>query len=711
MASLTKRRILVRSRWLLARAFPNVAIALLVLGGFASESVLLALAPEPIYHLGGAATAFIPLAVFWIWLTTGWIVWRLARWSNRIAPKDRRLAGIACKLCIAVPAVALIVLHVASWGFYLRCGQFANLDVVLFLFQNPPQTTWLYLTPDERTALTVLAAVATVLLVLAPLFLRWAGKPAWRGRVGRTKQTSAWSLATIALLIATTCLVWDYSPQRRSTRFSALRTGLNPMVTLLAGGIERWTSAPIAACIDPQDLAPLDAVAWQPPPATPSNRPSIIILAIESMRHDVVYLRHQGREVTPNLNRLARNGWHLTRAYAQSTHSDYADVCIVSSLYPLRSREHHYYRKSDPWPKELIYDLLKPAGYRTAIISSQNEAWGSMDQFLDTKNLDLFYDAKRSDAAGYVSQRDPGLIAEVQNGTFSKGCLYDSDTVDKAIAWMTGCVKAGRPFFFTTNLQASHFPYELEPGTPRPFQPCRLDSDVSFMYYPVEKTANVRNAYYNALHACDVQLGRIVAALEALHKLDDVILVVTGENGEAFHENGSVGHGREPVEPAVHIAAVIHAPKYVRPRVDDYPFQHVDLLPSLFSMMGWPGHPNFQGIDLFGGKRPPLDERLLFFHVLCPAARADAVLLAGRWKYMYSYDQNGAWLFDLKTDPGESKDASAEFPDIAARLRNALQTWRERQLAYYHYPIYYQSYFPPKPPQLLEPHAAAWAAN
>lgn len=77
--------------------------------------------------------------------------------------------------------------------------------------------------------------------------------------------------------------------------------------------------------------------------------------------------------MTPHLNRLAKQGVQFTRAYTQSTHSDYADVCIVSSLYPLRKTRHHYYSASDPWPKTLIYDLLKPLGYVTAIFSSQNE--------------------------------------------------------------------------------------------------------------------------------------------------------------------------------------------------------------------------------------------------------------------------------------------------------------------------------------------------
>jgi hypothetical protein len=55
-------------------------------------------------------------------------------------------------------------------------------------------------------------------------------------------------------------------------------------------------------------------------------------------------------------------------------------------------------------------------------------------------------------------------------------------------------------------------------------------------------------------------------------------------------------------------------------------------------------------------------------------------------------------LFDLGQDPKESVNLVNERPRLAEKLGETLKTWRERQLAYYHFPIYYQRYYPPKPP-------------
>ena len=413
----------------------------------------------------------------------------------------------------------------------------------------------------------------------------------------------------------------------------------------------------------------------------------------------MIGFRHQGREVLPNINALAHDGLQLTRAYAQSTHSDYADVCLASSLYPLRTARHHYYRADDPWPKTLLHDLLHEQGYATAIISSQNEAWGGMDAFLRTPGLDWFYDPRSNAAASITSDRDPGFARELRAGTLLAGKFPDRHTTDVAIDWIDQQTRAERPYCLALNFQSSHFPYLTPDDAPRPFQPCELPSDVKFSSYPVERVPVVRNAYYNALHEADRQIGRLVNRLRELGRLENTILVVTGENGEAFHENGTIGHACNPTEPVIHVAAVIHAPGRIAPAIEDYPFEHIDLAPTLLGLAGLPSHPNFQGIDVFSPHRPPVDERLLFFHVHSPIAMADAVLLGGRWKYVVTHEQPQGVLFDVIDDPGESRNLSNSHFALSAQLAATLQQWRERQLAYYHYPQFYRRYFPPAPPR------------
>ena len=184
--------------------------------------------------------------------------------------------------------------------------------------------------------------------------------------------------------------------------------------------------------------------------------------------------------------------------------------------------------------------------------------------------------------------------------------------------------------------------------------------------------------------------------------IDDTIFVVVGENGEAFHENNTVGHAREPYEPAIHVATVMFGPKYFQPRSEDYPLEHVDLLPTLFARIGLTPHPNFQGIDVLAADRPPLEQRLLFCHVISPASTADSILWAGRWKYMWDHLRKKPSLYDLKNDPGEANNLATRLPDLSDALQKQLIQWRDRQLAYYHFPKYYRNFYPPKPPRISD---------
>ena len=143
------------------------------------------------------------------------------------------------------------------------------------------------------------------------------------------------------------------------------------------------------------------------------------------------------------------------------------------------------------------------------------------------------------------------------------GARWMMHTVDRAISWIREQTVAGRRFFLNMSFQNSHFSYALPPDRPRPFQPGEIDFDASFARFPRDKTPIVRNAYYNAIHDCDQQLGRFIQALaEARDQLDKTILVVMGENGEAFYENGIVCHAGLPREPALCVGLVIHAPAW-----------------------------------------------------------------------------------------------------------------------------------------------------
>jgi arylsulfatase A-like enzyme len=497
-----------------------------------------------------------------------------------------------------------------------------------------------------------------------------------------------WYACTAALQAWLLVVSLDPSDLRRGERAYAFQHELNPAVALAASLAAAVAQDAIEPTLDAARLTPLSA-RWQPPER--AARPSVLLLAVESLRSDAVGLVHQGREVMPHLSALGRDGIVFARAYAQSTHSNYSDPTVVSSLHPLRERSLHLYRRDDPWPKTLLYDALAPLGYRAAMFSSQNEAWGSMDAFYESPNLERFVDAERSGLPTRVYERDLGLAGEVRAGTLHAGILDDRVTTDLALEWLTS-LRRDEPFVLVMTYQDSHFPYELDPAEPRPFQPGTIDFDAMFGSWDASHVPVVRNAYYNALHASDRQIGRVLDALRELGRSDETIVVVYGENGECFHENGCVNHAGAPWEPAIHVACVLRAAGHA-PRVDDYPFALIDVAPTVLSLIGLPPHPGFQGIDALRADRPDPARRRLFFHA--QTVETDGLIAGGRYKYVLDRARGREAIYDLADDPGERRNLAAAWPEVLADLRAILRDWRQGQLAYYHFPTYYRAYYPP----------------
>ncbi len=439
------------------------------------ESVLLLAGSRTPYAEGPLVSCFAVTFLMLRWAT----VLLLCR---KLLTVTRGTSNRWLRYALAVALSAIIVLlglqHVFSWAMYLKSGAFANMASLTFAYQNPPKTTWLYLGSGERQALIVAAIVSLIAWPAIALLITRT-----RDRNGAKSSGTMLRWLCLALPVAGIFLLVqnDRSITRRGIRMAAIANCVSPELSLGASLLKSVLAEPITPVLATDELEPIRT--WNGPDES-KPKPSVILLAIEALRSDVVGLEHQGREVTPNLNRLARNGLVWENAYSQSTHSDYSDVCLVSSLFPLRTRSHHYYHREDPWPKALAFDVFKQAGYETAIISSQNEAWGCMDQFLETESLDLFYDAKRSGAETYIVSVEDQFTLENELGTFSAGCLYDPHTAQAAIQWMDQCFDEETPFFLSMNFQASHFPYELPEGSERPFGPSELTSDISFVDYP-----------------------------------------------------------------------------------------------------------------------------------------------------------------------------------------------------------------------------------
>ncbi len=417
------------------------------------------------------------------------------------------------------------------------------------------------------------------------------------------------------------------------------------------------------------------------------RRLSVIIVIVESLRTDQLRAAGSGRDVMPNVEKLAREGRVFINHYSQASHSNYSDLCPFSSHYPLRSPRTHIYPKNPSYPRVMIYDILKAMGYRTAVISSQNENWGKMINYLQTGNIDHFFHSETFAGPTYVPHRDTGFEAFVK-GQKRSGKIDDRYTVAEAIRWIE--TVGQQPFFIYMNLQNSHVPYETPADFPRRFGPEKLPFNLKFNSFPPEKAPLVKEVYANSLAYVDYQLGKLIDHLKRSGKWNRTIVLVTGDTGQAFYEHGFAAHANKIFDEAMRVPLVIRAPELGH-YIDEQLAQHIDLPPTILDLLHLPPHPSFQGISLL---QPAPSKRSIYLMAQSPLAHQYAVIQSD-FKYLYDANRKTALLFNLPSDPGERQNYIKQYPDVASSLSARLNTWRKVQIGYYQNVSQHMKWYPP----------------
>ncbi|MED5263124.1 MAG: sulfatase [Myxococcota bacterium] len=608
----------------------------------------------------------------------------------------------------------LLAGYTGSWISFAGGGRFLDPEMLDFFLVSPVQFAQHAIHIDPWTSLWF-----PVALVIPPLVLG-IGVPRFLDLVRWPGQLVAIALAVAGLLYgfslapgepsvdrASVVLGGQFRPHRPVTDPSAGlvyssselleisrddRSG--PMAHAVAALRDRYFDEPPVVDFDDSIVAefrpqiPIEDWVSAVEPGK-AKRWNVIVAVVESLRSDQLIAFGGDREVMPNVESLTEGGLSFLDLYTQASHSNYADLSILSSHYPLRSDYVHVYPENPTYPRVLIYDLLKSLGWHTAIVSSQNENWGRMINYLKTGNVDHFFHSETFEGSTYVPRDDTGFAGFMKGGKRS-GKIDDRFTVDEAIRWI-GSLPSGDPFFLYLNLQNSHLPYETPADFPRRFGPDEISFTIRFNGFPREEVQTVKDIYADSLAYTDHQLGRLIAYLQDQDLWDRTLLLVTGDTGQAFYEHGLVAHANMVFNEVMRVPLVVHVPGGEGKR-DERPAQHIDVPPTILDLLGLPPHPGLQGVSLVA--QDPDPDRSRYLVAQTPLAHQYAVV-RGRYKLLHDVRHEKLMLADLQADPGEQVNLAAEEPEVANDLLRRLYTWRRHQLDYYSDLNRQRSVYPP----------------
>jgi arylsulfatase A-like enzyme len=191
-----------------------------------------------------------------------------------------------------------------------------------------------------------------------------------------------------------------------------------------------------------------------------------------------------------------------------------------------------------------------------------------------------------------------------------------------------------------------------------------------------------KGAYLASIRWVDDGLTRVRELLDDAGVLDRTVIVFASDHGEAFGENGKIGHARNVLTPVLWVPLVMRFPFPVQaPLRVATQVRNVDIAPTLLDLAGAPVPDSFEGSSLLpllsagdgaDGDRPnfaALGQPLYF------DASVQVSVNDGAWTYARNVEPDpdrSEFLFDRSVDPKEDVNLLERENTAAQRMREVL---------------------------------------
>jgi arylsulfatase A-like enzyme len=386
-------------------------------------------------------------------------------------------------------------------------------------------------------------------------------------------------------------------------------------------------------------------------PAVPSQRASVVLISIDTLRADRVGAYGSPSDLTPSLDAFAQTGLLYEQAYSPSTWTLPSHFSMLHGLVPRAAPS----RPADV-PARLaegttsLASALREAGYLTAGFTGGgyvSHRFGFADGF------DSYY------AYSHAKRSPDGCSPDRFDG---------ADVLRRTQEWLLQ--NGGRPFFLFVHTYDAHDRCPV-----RPKEQGRLSR---WRNPGPEGRKRVSDYYGKVITKADTLFANLMRDLESIDSKQALIIAVTSDHGEALWEHGEFGHGcpSTPFEPLIRVPLIIRpsSPPDGRRRIAT-PVSVASIAPTLLALVDLPRPasmtmPPLPGLGLVGSEREgPI-------YVSCGkrlALRDGRYKLIGTGPVRLSYE-----LYDLENDPAETENLSRKRPALVDRLHElALAYWGE----------------------------------
>lgn len=422
--------------------------------------------------------------------------------------------------------------------------------------------------------------------------------------------------------------------------------------------------------------------------ASPANGDPFVVEGLQQPRLVVFYVLDAlradhvgGKGWTPVIDRLAAEGVSF---------SDYTSTAASTMTYAKTLFSGRFFLEKGGLPAEVetLAEVMRAAGFRTVGLSGNGNVSEKAGLARGFDVFEMVYPlARGADPLTYVNRN----AADIHRRALA---ILDDEPTEQ-------------PNFMYFHTVHPHTPYapphELVgelcgaiPSTIDGMSPTLLAVRDGGIETSDADRRRLACLYAAGLRYNDQELGVLLDEIGRRYPAEDVLFIVTSDHGEEFFDHGGVLHGHTLYDELLRVPLIFHWPRRVAPAVVDAATDTVDLHETLRALVG-AGHPSAPGEGrslwpvILGGGAEALQPKLRFASV--PTLPGGMTMVRSEnHKLVFAPRTDGGpgmgiglgrshdleYLFDLRSDPGETRNLVGGGAPEEEWLRTHLVKWIEQ---------------------------------
>ena len=377
----------------------------------------------------------------------------------------------------------------------------------------------------------------------------------------------------------------------------------------------------------------------------PREKPHVVMLFLESFRGLDVGALGGAHGVTPHFDRLSRDGVLWRNFFANGNTTSRAMVSTFYGVLPPFG-EISTQAAVNPPPLVGMPHMFSRLGYHSAFFCDGPKDWENKRNFFLKHGFDAFF-AADSIRMAYPQAPRAGIWR-----------FEDEYLMRFHADWLARHRDLGVPTFSSVLTVTNHTPFFARANFPKP----QVDLDPQSDHYRFLRT----------MMYTDQCLGLYVDLLRARGLDKNVILCVLGDHGQTFDpKTHALNFSGAYQDRHLRVPTLLLAPGRVSPEVIDEVASQTDLLPTVMDLFNIDAPHHAAGISML---RKCDARRAVTQHQFSPAFSS---VREGDLRYTRLFETNQSELYNLRTDPLETRNLAGQVPHQTAKLAAEIDALRE----------------------------------